>query len=226
MGKKSRITDEGRRPPGAEPERTLQVTGIGRASARPDAADLRLGVSVRGQSARDARDIGAATASSVLAAIADVEVAEADVQTAHLSLDPVYESLQPGFPVVLTGYQLSHTFVARIRDVALAADVLDAAVAGGATSVESVGYRVADEDALQARARDAAVADAREKAAALAAALGLTLGRVRAISEDSPRPMPRPMGARMMMAEADVPTPIRPGDVEASVSVSVVFDID
>ncbi len=135
-----------------EDGRTLQVTGIGRAAARPDIAELRLGVSVRGQSAREARDIGAATAASVLAALADVGVADEDVRTSQLTLEPVYVTTQPGIPAVLVGYQLSHQFVARVRDVALAADALDAAVAGGATSIESVGYRVADEAGLQALA--------------------------------------------------------------------------
>jgi uncharacterized protein YggE len=205
--------------------RTLQVTGIGRASARPDTAELRLGVSVRGQSAREARDIGAATAASVLAALADMGVAEDDIRTAQLSLEPVYITTQPGQPPVLIGYQLSHSFLVRVRDVALAADALDAAVAGGATSVESVSYRVADEGELQGRARDAAVADARARAAALAEQLRVGVGRVRTITEDGARPAPRGMVAPMMAA-ADQPTPIRPGDVETSVAVTVVFDID
>ncbi len=205
--------------------RTLQVTGIGRAAARPDIAELRLGVSVRGQSAREARDIGAATAASVLAALADVGVADEDVRTSQLTLEPVYVTTQPGIPAVLVGYQLSHQFVARVRDVALAADALDAAVAGGATSIESVGYRVADEAGLQALAREAAVADARDRASALAGSLGVRIGRVRSVSEDGPRPAPRGMAAPMMAA-ADVPTPIRAGDVETSVAVTVVFDVD
>ncbi len=78
-----------------------------------------------------------------------------------------------------------------------------------------------DEAALYRRALRAAVADARAKAQAMAAAAGRRLGPVRSVVEGSPGPIPVGAGAK----QAAEPTPIEPGTqtIEAAVTVELAL---
>jgi uncharacterized protein YggE len=72
-----------------------------------------------------------------------------------------------------------------VRDVSQTGAVVDAAVAAGAASVNGPSFFIDDPQALLRRALVAAFADARGKAAALAAEAGLTLGQTISIREST-----------------------------------------
>ncbi|MBM4407413.1 MAG: DUF541 domain-containing protein [Chloroflexi bacterium] len=208
----------------ATPEHTISVTGIGRVLLRPDTADVRLGVVVQRPTATEARAAAATAMTAVVDVIRKAGIADADIQTSSLSLQPVYDYNKNSTPPPLVGFQVVNTVNIVVRDLAKVGRLVDDAIAAGATSVDGVTFRVDNPTDAEAKARKAAVDDARAKANALASAAGVSIVGVSAISEVS-APIPYPQYESAKVAADGAGTPVLPGTTEISVSVSIVYRI-
>ncbi len=204
--------------------RTISVSGTGRVSVSPDLADLRLGVSITEATVEQARAANATAMVRVIEALKSSGIAAADIQTTNLTLNPVYDYSSNESPPRLTGYSLSNTVAATIRDLAVVGRAIDGALEAGATSLDSIAFRVRDQTAAEREARELAVFDAKAKAEVLAAASGVTIEDVASISESgSPIPYPVFHGEMAKMAMSDASTPIETGSNEVSITVAVTY---
>jgi uncharacterized protein YggE len=210
------------------PEHTISVSGIGRVTTTPDVADVRVGVQVTRTKVRDAQSAAATAMAAVIAALKSAGVADKDIQTTALSLQPVYDYSNNGNAPRLTGYQIVNAVTATVRKLDTISDVIDGALAAGATTLDGITFRVDDPTSPEAQARDAAMKNARAKADALAKAAGVAITGVSSISEQSgPVPVPMPYFAAGGAKDAAAPsTPVQVGTNEVDVSVSVVYLID
>ena len=199
--------------------RTVTVTGRGRASAPYDEATLRLAASARAANPSDATARAtysmAAMREAVLAAGAEAE----RLTTTHVSLNPVHDP----WPKVV-GYEATLGLSVGLSDLARVGSLLVAAIdAGGdGARVDGIGFSHADPAALERTARDAAYADARDKAEQYAALAGQRLGDVKQIAEAGIGG-PVPIGKRMMaMSDAAGAPPVDGGEgsVDAVLTVS------
>ena len=197
--------------------RTITVTGTGSVVSVPDRASFSFGVDTRGATAAAALASNAAAARAMIAALKAAGVAAADLQTTQVSLSP--QTSQDGTTIV--GFAASSS-VSATAALAKAGATVDAAVGAGATSVSGPVLSTADQASLEKQALAKAVADAKDKADALAAAAGLRLGAVRTIVEGSaaaPLPWAAAKGAAV---PADVP--VEPGTQETDATVTVTYD--
>ncbi len=209
---------------GAEPQHTISVSGTGIIKARPDVADMSIGVAVTRDRAGDASIEAANQMAAVIDALLAAGIAQDDIQTTQLSLDPVYDYDRS--PAKLTGYQATNIVSATIRDLAKVGAIVDAAVDAGANSVGGISFRVDDSAALTVQARDAAMANAKATADQLAAAAGVEITGVISIAEVvSQPPMPMYFAEDSAVAGRGATTPVLPGNVDVSVQVSVVYSI-
>jgi uncharacterized protein YggE len=200
--------------------RRITVSATGQAKGTPDVADVVIGVSARGRTASDALDTANDRAAKVIAALKDSGVAEDDIQTSGLSVTPTY-----GDDGTITGYEVSNTVTARLRDVSKAGSVIDAAarVAGDEIRVHGISFGIDDDSALLATARQRAVKRARAQAEQLAEAAGVELGEVRRIDEGG---VVVPFESRQFAeATSTSSVPIEPGTQTVSVQVTVVYAI-
>jgi uncharacterized protein YggE len=206
------------------PEHTISVSGTGRVILAPDVADLRLGVLVQRTTVKAARADAAKAMTAVIAALKKVGIAEADIQTSGITLNPQYDYTNSSVPRLI-GYQFSNTVAVTVRKLDVLGDAIDDALAAGATSLDSVRFRVDDETKAEAQARAAAMADAKAKATALASAAGVTIEGVSSITETiAPAPYPVFYGAAAGAAvDKAVATPVQVGTNEVTVSVAVVY---
>lgn len=203
--------------------RTITVTGTGRVSVEPDVADLRLGVTITALTAQQARAANATAMTGVIGVLKALGIAARDIQTANLSLSPTYDYSGDANPPRLTGYTLSNTVAVVVRDVGKVGEAIDGALAAGATTLDSLGFRVLDPSGPEQQAREAAVADARAKADVLATAAGVSISGVAAISEQgAPGPVPV-FHKEMAMMARDAATPIEAGTNEVAISVVVTY---
>ena len=204
--------------------RVLTVSGTGRVSIRPDVADLRLGVTITESTVEAARAASAKVLNGVIAGLKAIGVDERDLRTSIVSVQPQYDYSQQSAPPRLVGYQFTNIVAATIRDIDKVGDAIDRALGAGATNVDQIGFRVADQSAAETEAREAAVRDARAKADALARAAGVTIEGVAAITEGGagPIPFPRPF-ERMALAAKDAGTPIEAGENEITATVTVTY---
>ena len=123
------------------------------------------------------------------------------------------------------GWTYSENFVVTVRNIDTASDVLDGAIAAGATNVNSVSFDVSKRADFESSARTAAITDAHNQAAKIAAAAGATLGAPISISASFSGPYyanDKSMGAPV----AGVATPVNPGTLDISASVTVVYALN
>jgi uncharacterized protein YggE len=98
---------------------------------------------------------------------------------------PVY--CPPG-KSILTGYEVNQTVSVKVRKTEDAGDVLTKVGGLGATNISGLDFVVDDTDAAKAEARELAIADAKEKAKALAKALDIKLVRIVSFNDSSDYP--------------------------------------
>jgi uncharacterized protein YggE len=208
-----------------KPDHTISVSGTGRVILAPDTADLRLGVSVQRSTVKVARADAAKAMQAVIDALKKLGIAEADVQTSSITLSPQYDYTNGGNPPRLVGYQFSNSLAVTVRKLDVLGDAIDNALAAGATTLDSVQFRVDDETKAEAQARAAAMADAKAKATALASAAGVSIEGVSSITETvAPAPYPVLYGnAAGAAVDKSVATPVQAGTNEVTVSVAVVY---
>jgi uncharacterized protein YggE len=205
-------------------EHTISVSGMGKVTLSPDTADLRLGVSVTATSVKAARSAAAQRMTAVIAALKQLGIADQDIQTAWVSLQPTYDYQNGTNPPRVTGYTFANAISVTIHDLDKVGDAIDDSLAAGATSLDGLGFRVADQAAAEAQARDAAMAEAKAKAQTLASAAGVSIVGVASISETvAGYPYPVYYGAMGAPAAKDVATPVQPGTSDVSINVTVVY---
>ncbi|HEY6016501.1 MAG TPA: SIMPL domain-containing protein [Gaiellaceae bacterium] len=195
------------------PESSIVVQGTGSVTTVPDRGAFSFGVVTPAKTASAAMQANGAAMTRLVAALKQAGIAAADLQTTQISLDVQFA--EGGGSV--TGYTATSSVTAQLRDLGAAGKVVDAAVAAGADSVSGPSLSKSDTTALYRDALRKAVAAARTKAEALAAASGLTLGRITAVSESGVEPVPV-----FAAAKADS-SGIEPGTQEVTASVTVTF---
>jgi uncharacterized protein len=198
------------------PPKTITVTGNGKVTAVPDRASFGFSVDTRADTAKAALAKNADLAAAIVAALKSAGVAPADLQTQQVSLSP--QTNQDGTQVV--GYTASTT-VSVNTTIPKAGAIVDAAVGAGANGVSGPSLSVSDQDAQYRDALKNAVADAKQKAQALASAAGLALGGVRTMVEGA-NATPIPFAAAKSADAAGVA--IEPGTQEIDASVTVTYD--
>ena len=208
--------------------RSINVAGIGRVKLDPDVADVQLGVTQQAEDARTASEKAAIAMAAVIKALLAAEIAETDIQTTSLNLNPSYD--WDDNPPNIVGWEASNLVNVTLRDIGSIGDVVDTAIAAGATNVSGISFRVEDPTEAEAAARSEAVADAEAKAQQLALAAGVNIVAVIHITESGGQP-PQPIyfdRAQEAAFDTDggAPTPVLPGEVELSVSVSIEYEIE
>ena len=205
----------------------IAVSGTGKVTGTPATLTMSFGVSVRRDTVSEAVAVAAEKAQAVIDALESNGIAEEDIQTANYSIYPQYD--WDGEKQRLLGYQVNNSVIAKIRDIDNAGEVIDdvTAAGGNEVTVSGVTFSIEDNDALIKAAREAAWADAEEKAEQLASLAGVALGDPTVISESfSPsRPPIAFATAELEGADSSFVTPITPGEQQVAVSLNVQFSI-
>lgn len=205
---------------------TINVNGSGVVSAAPDVADIRLGVETVAADAEEAIADNTERMNQVMEAIMALGVEETDIQTVDYNMWVEDVRNDEGLPTNEIRYHVVNQIRVHLRDLTKAGALLEDALAAGANTVSGISFSVDDVTELQAEARENAIANAREKAEALAAGLGVQVGDVRQVSEYSSAPRPEPVAARMEGLGGGGEIPVSGGAFQVTVEVQVVFDID
>ena len=163
-------------------------------------------------------------------------IEDSDIQTSSLNISPEYtyqETLREGVRFnerVLVGYRVNNNVVVRLRDLDAVGEIVDevAQAGGDATRVESIRFSAEDTSEARRLARERAVMDAMEKADQLASHAGVTRGNLVLVSESSVSvPLPRNLSfaSDAVMMES-MTTPVSAGELEITVSVHAVYEIE
>ena len=206
----------------------IQVDGEGKATIAPDVAILRLGVEVTDATVAEARSKSATAMAAVMAALSENGVADTDVQTSHFNIWPEY-SYREDTPKVI-GYQVSNDLIVKARDLDNVSSVIDDVIEAGGDHIRFNGLDFVAEDmsSIMAELREGAVSDAKDKATHFAELAEVTLGDVVFLSDSvTSSASPYDSGFRLeaAMAAPSPATPISAGELEATMTIRVVFEI-
>ena len=175
-----------RRPaPAAQPPRTLRVTASAFAEAEPDMARISLGIKATRPTPKAAADSVARTVAATKAALQKLGVAQDAIDTSELYLGEASEyDYQKGRTIHL-GYKAYHWLRVTLKrdDFGKLAQVCDAAVAAGVTSLSGLIFEVENDNALRAQALSKATTRAREKADSMAQAAKTSITGMQSVSE-------------------------------------------
>ena len=208
----------------ASPPGTIRVVGEATVTAKPDMAELDLGVISEAKTAEAAGAENARKMDKVIALLKKEVGAGGDVKTVGYLVTQRYGETKPNDPKpVIVAYVVTNIVRARIPDVKAAGRIVDLALKQGANEVQRLIFTLKNPEPVQAEALKAAAAKARARATALAAALGLRLGNVISVSDGDFGQRPVPFQDMKRMSVADVGTPIEAGQLEVPATVTVFF---
>ncbi len=213
--------------PTGTPKSDIGVSGIGRVFVTPDIAVANIGVEITAPTLAQATQEASDKMTAVLAAIKAQGVDAKDIQTSSYNVYPLTNQPKEDQVPTITAYRVSNLVNVKIRKIGDVGKVLDAAIAAGANSVNSVYFDVNDPSQAQEQARTAAVKDAMAKAQTLASAANVKVGKITSISEITQGPIPFNRGAFESAPQAAGGAgPVETGSTEISVSVEMHFEIE
>ena len=211
---------------GLAESRSISVTGQGEASGPPDQAEVSAGVQILADTVIDATRENQAIIDRIMAALEEQGVPREKIQTSNYSIWAEQNYQEPRQQNRISGYRVSNVVTVRIDDVEKIGDVLAAVTNAGANTIHGIQFGVRDSAALEQKAREAAMADARARAEALAQLAGVQLGEVMSISTSLSGGPPRPMMARSVeMADMASAPGISPGQQRLDVQIHATFAI-
>lgn len=163
----------------APPERTVTVTGEGEVRVKPDVAQVSVGVWTHGASATDAEALNVAFVKQVQQAMVNAG-ADDGADVAQTALSTASYTDYTG-ATRISGFETRSAIKATVRSLGKVQAVVDAALAAGATSVESIVYTLDKPEDAKEAAMKAALANARVRAAAMVKVEGEKLGDPRSL---------------------------------------------
>ena len=167
----------------------IVVYGEGEVTATPDMAEFSAGIEQAAESAKAAKEAVDRVVSAFIQGLKAASVAPEQMQSSNLYLSPRYQYPDDAMPR-LVGYQASRTVTVQVADSERLNDFLDIALDAGINQVHNIQFKVQDENKYPQQARLAAIADAQQKARALAAGFGRKLGRLWRIDYENPDSSP------------------------------------
>jgi uncharacterized protein YggE len=228
---------------------TINVSGHGEVLAVPDIATFTFSVVSDKSTVADAQADATAKANAITDYLTGAGISKNDIQTTDYSVSPqydyqtavcpqpaIYNSSGAGSAIycppgkqVLKGYEVRQTTTVKVRDTSKAGDLLTGVGGKGATEVSGLTFTFDNPDAVQAQARDKAIADAKQKAQALAQQLGVSLVRIVSYNESGAAPSPIYYDKAVTMGAGAASAPASPvistGQNKVTSDVSVTYEI-
>ena len=218
------LLSQGSPPPAGsvQPVPTIAVTGTGEAQVTPDRARLSIGVQTQAATAADASARNARLQRAVIDTLRAVGVRAEQIRTTGYNVFPEQTFDPPTRRGRITGYNVQNTVVVELSRIDQVGPALDAVLAKGANLVSSLQFYSSEADAVQRRAIQDAIRQARADADVMATAAGGRLGELLELSTGGGfRPQPvYEMAAARMRADAAEPTPISAGQQTITALVS------
>jgi len=215
--------------PPSELVRTISLSATGTVQRTPDQAVIDLAVETMAPTAQRAAQANAQLMDRVVRALREAGIQGDHIRTQSYNLNPEYQYTQPapGRPgeQKLVGYRASNMVEATVDSIPRVGATIDAAIAAGANRAQGIRFQLKDPDAARRDALRLAVANARRDAETLAQASGQQLGELLQLGSNAQvTPPPVPMFAAARIAAENVaPTPVEPGQLEVTATVSAVY---
>jgi uncharacterized protein len=208
------------------PPATISATGEATVTANPDRAQIDIGVVTQADNAQTAITQNSARLDAAMAAIRRALGPSADLKTISYNLTPIYRYPKEGGEPTLIAYRANNVLRVRTDDLAEVGKIIDLATGAGANTIQLLQFELKDPSAVRTAALKEAATQAKMKAEAMAAALGVHIVRVLSASESGGAVPPRVFQAAAgVRAAAAAPTQVESGTIDVHAVVSLVVQI-
>lgn len=207
---------------------SITVVGTGEVQAKPDTAQINVGVMTEGATAAEAVRGNNEAMAQLLETLKQQGIEERHIQTSGFNVSPKYQYRRDdGRPPEIVGYTVSNQVQVTVRDLLSLGTVLDKVVQAGANQIHGISFSVHNPQQQMDEARRKAVAEARRKAKLYADAAGVKLGKPLMIEEVQPSGGPEPLyRPRMAAAEMAQAVPIATGEQTISAVITVTYALE
>jgi len=203
---------------------SITVVGSDHVAAKPDMADVQVGVTTQAQNAATALKENNEAMEKLFKTLSEKGIAEKDRQTSGFNVSPRYRNPKPGEEQSqIIGYQVSNVVRIKVRELSALGGILDEVVTAGANQVHGISFAVAEPTKYVDEARRKAMADARRKAELYASAEHVKVGDVLLIEEVTAHP--RPLMMEGMLGKAAAAVPVAAGELEFHANITVTYQI-
>jgi uncharacterized protein len=211
---------------------TLSVSGNAFTKVKPDRVVISIGVETTNKTAKASLAANSELMNKTISSLRNLGVKENETSTSSFTISPNYNYTESGTILNITGFTVTNSIQIDSSTLANISSWIDAAVASGANSINSIDFRISNnklEDTKNMLIKDA-IANAEEKADIASSALGLKVNGLKSITVGEfgyiqpPQPyMEKRFDAAGGATPATTTTPILAGEQEVSVSVNIVF---
>jgi uncharacterized protein YggE len=207
-------------------DRVIHASGNGNIIGTPDRAQVSLAIETENLDVKVAQQENAARMTQVIDALVRAGLPEDALKTTGYNIYPIYEDSKSPFDQKIRSYRVTNMVTVTLHDVNRTGEVIDIAVANGINQASSIQFMLSDEQAqvLRTEALKKAVARARADAETVASALGVQITSIKDV-DISGGYMPVLYDNYMIgnAVQKAAPTPIQPGDVTVTASVSITY---
>lgn len=205
----------------AFPTRRITVTGEGKVSAQPSYAQIQLEVITEGQEVRGAQQENANIMNQVIQALLSLNIPREDIQTASFNVVPMYDYIEG--KQVFRGYEVTNAITVKVKDISQVGNIIDTAVQYGVNRVSGIQFKIENVDPYYQQALRLALHNAQMKANTIAETMNLPLPPLPIDVVEESENEPPVLYKSFAMSEQSVTTPIEPGEILISASVTVKF---
>lgn len=205
---------------GNQANRSIQVSGIGDIRAEPDVFSFSVHIERKGVEAGKLNKIVKQCTRSLIETVINLGVTETSIQALQVRFNPwmEYENKKN----VQKGFSLSRKININVNDLELYGKVIDSLLDKGITRIDGFNYSSSKSVENYQAALEQALLNAKSRATAMAKTLGLKLGKVITISEQSNAHV-TPM--KMSEALSVRSSAFQPGEMSTQARVTVTFGL-
>ena len=210
---------------------TINISGTGKVSAKPDIATISLTIREGGKDLKEAQDKASVKSDTLLKSL-KATLDEKDIKTNNYSSNPTYiYSNTPNYQnPKISGYEVTQNIALSIREVKNISEILKLIADANINEVNGPSYSIDNPEKYKEEARGIAIKDAKDKAAKLADQLGVNIVRMISFNEIGDyNPTPYAMmrsESKAMGDSVSVPIPTLPmGENEISSNINITFEI-
>ena len=153
---------------------TLSVSGSAFTKVKPDRVVISIGVETTNKTANASLAANSESMNKIISALRNSGVKENETSTSSFTISPNYNYTESGTILNITGFTVTNSIQIDSSILANISSWIDAAVASGANSINSIDFRISNkllEDTKNMLIKDA-IANAEEKADIVSSALG------------------------------------------------------
>lgn len=213
---------------------TISTSGTSTLTVDSNKAEVYVKIVTLEKTAQESKNRNSQASGNVIKALKKEGIKDADIETSQFSISPKYDYQEVmNTPVrntkqVLVGYEVTNILKVTTQNLEKAGKLIDVAVDSGANEIDRVSFGLTKEREKEVKQQAMVMAsdDAKDKAAALATNLGVSLLKPVSISESSFYYQPYAIYSEadsLMKSAAE--TAISPQKLDVSASVALVYEI-